>query len=143
MGFLSCIWALSLFSLTGIQFKHAWNGDSDGYDWGEHSAVQVTSSTDCTISDCEFSSVGAIGVVASHSSSITIEKNAFIDNGYHCSMSFGATNNKTRDIMFRNNYVDGCGAIRFWTPAGIWAKGFFNVSVINNEVTNIPSSAIQ
>merc|ERR1719266_2018306 len=47
------------------------------------------------------------------------------------------------DAMISNNYLNGCGVTNFWQPACIWAQGMKNISVINNEATNVPNHAIR
>ena len=47
------------------------------------------------------------------------------------------------DVMIANNYFDGCGVSKFFQSACIWAGGLKNISVMNNEITNIPNHGIR
>ena len=59
-------------------------------------------------------------------------------------MSLSADDEKEyEDMYIANNHFDGCGVARFWQPACIWADGRKNVSVINNEATNVPNHPIR
>ena len=53
------------------------------------------------------------------------------------------TYNEKEDVMISNNYFDGCGISHYWQPACIWVGGYKNVSVINNEITNVPNHGIR
>ena len=53
------------------------------------------------------------------------------------------TYDEKEDTMIRNNYFNGCGISHYFQPACIWASGDKNVSVINNEITNVPNHGIR
>ncbi len=48
--------------IIGLQFQHSSSGGVDGYNFGQQSAVKIHTADDVTISDCEFSHIGMIGV---------------------------------------------------------------------------------
>ena len=52
---------------TGIKFQHTSSEDFDGYDFGTHSALYVQNADDITVTDCEFSNVGGIGLLGYNS----------------------------------------------------------------------------
>ena len=65
--------------------------------------------------------------------------NVFFDIGYNGIMTY----DEKEDVMISNNYFDGCGISHFWQPACIWVGGLKNVSVKNNEITNVPNHGIR
>ena len=65
--------------------------------------------------------------------------NVFFDIGYNGVMTY----NEKEDVMIANNFFDGCGISHYWQPACIWVGGYKNVSVINNEITNVPNHGIR
>ena len=79
------------------------------------------------------------GLYFANSNRSTAVNNVFFDIGYTGIM----TREEKEDTMIANNYFDGCGISHYYQPACIWADGFKNVSVINNEVTNIPNHGIR
>ena len=129
----------------GLKFQHSSSEGSDGYRFGQQSAVKMVYADDITISDCEFSHIGSQAVHVAYSSRATITRNVFFDIGYHGIMTMDGKNKAKMngDAMISNNYLNGCGVTNFWQPACIWAQGMKNISVINNEATNVPNHAIR
>ena len=79
------------------------------------------------------------GLYFAHSNRSTAVNNVFFDIGYNGIMTY----DEKEDTMIANNYFDGCGISHYFQPACIWAGGDKNVSVINNEITNIPNHGIR
>ena len=130
--------------MKGLQFQHSSSGGVDGYNFGQQTAVKIHSANDVTVSNCEFSHIGMIGVWVGYSNRVTISNSVFFDVGYHGIMTFGGRSSKVyKDIMVTNNHLDGCGVSHFWQPACIWADGDKNITVSNNEVTNVPNHGIR
>ena len=46
------------------------------------------------------------------------------------------------DVSVDNNMFDGCGMNNFWQPACVWMGGDNNMTIRNNEFTNVPYTAI-
>ena len=85
-----------------------------------------------------------IGVWVGYSNRVSISNNVFFDIGYHGIMTFGGRSSKVyEDILVSNNLLDGCGITNFWQPACIWADGEKNITISNNEATNVPNHAIR
>ena len=75
---------------------------------------------------------------------VSISNSVFFDIGYHGIMTFGGRSSKVyEDILVSNNLLDGCGITNFWQPACIWADGEKNITISNNEATNVPNHAIR
>jgi hypothetical protein len=55
-----------------------------------------------------------------------------------------AVGGSTSDILIDDNNFRGCGASRYWQPAGIWAgAGERNITISHNEFTNMPYHPIR
>ena len=114
----------------------------DGYNWGQQSALWFKGD-DITVSNCEFSHTGMTGLFATQSNRVSITNNVFFDIGYNGVMTMDRPPGVRQDMMIANNLMNGCGVAKFWQPACIWADGRKNVSVINNDVTNVPNHALR
>ena len=132
-------------SLNGIKFEHSTSNEVDGYNWGSETALQVISSQNVIVMDCQFSSTGMIGMYVRDSNSVHVTKSVFTDIGSHGLLVHYVETDPEGgmfDILVDNNMFDGCGLNNFWQPACIWFGGDNNMTIRNNEFTNVPYTPI-
>ena len=132
--------------LEGVKFERSSSGGEDGYNFGSESALRVISSQNIVVTDSEFRSTGMIGMFVTKSNNVQVTKTVFTDIGGHGFMAQYGTNDPEGgmfDVSVDNNFFDGCGMNNFWQPAGIWLGGDTNMTMRNNEFTNIPYTAIR
>ena len=131
--------------LEGLKFERASSGGADGYNFGSEAALRVVSSQNVLVTDCLFSSTGMIGMFVTYSSSVQVTKSVFTDIGGHGFLALYTTDSQPGslfDVKVDNNMFDGCGMNNFWQPACIWMGGDRNMSIRNNEFTNVPYTPI-
>ena len=129
----------------GIKFKHSSSGGVDGYNYGSETALKVLSSQNLVMTDCELSSTGMIGMYVTDSSNVHITKSVFTDIGGHGLMvQYNEVDLKGGmfDVSVDNNMFDGCGKNNFWQPACIRLGGDKNMTIRNNDITNVPYTPI-
>ena len=80
-----------------------------------------------------------IGLWVSHSNRTSISNSVFFDIGYHGIK----TTRIYEDMLISNNLLNGCGIAHFWTASCIWADGDKNITISNNEATNVPNNGIK
>ena len=127
-------------NIRGIKFEHSSSEGHDGYRYGAENAIKIVNGADITIKDCQFSHIGMNGVFLRNSSRILIHNNLFFDIGYTgIAMSYeNSITEIQEDIMIKHNLFNGCGISRYWQPGCLIIAGKNNISVINNEITNVP-----
>ena len=128
-------------ALSGISFEHTSYTGKDGYNWFGNSLVKIVNSKNVYVRHGEFYHTAMDAIYISQSKNIHIEENTFYDLGYHGIHMMG--DEKNENVLIANNYFDGCGHSRFWQPVCMWIGGNFNISVLNNEVTNTANGGIQ
>ena len=87
------------------------------------------------------------GVYGTDSRNVQVTKSVFTDMGFH-GVQFHYKNDNDElegqtDITIDNNMFDGCGMSNFWQPACVKVGGYKNISVRNNEISNVPYNAIR
>ena len=132
--------------LEGVKFERSSSGGVDGYNWGTEAALRVLSSQNIVVTDCQFSSTGMIGMFFTNSNNVQVTKSVFSDIGGHGLMAQYKYQNDPEggmfDVLVDNNMFEGCGMNNFWQPACIWLGGDDNMTIRNNEITNVPYTAI-
>ena len=132
--------------IEGVKFERSSSGGVDGYNFGTESALRVVSSKNVLVTDCEFSSTGMIGMFITNSYNVQVSKSVFTDIGGHGLMTQYKYENDPEggmyDVSVDNNMFDGCGMNNFWQPACVWLGGDNNMTIRNNEFTNVPYTAI-
>ena len=131
--------------LEGIKFEHSSSNGMDGYNWGTETALKVISSKNVVVTDCKFSSMGMVGMYVRDSHNIQVTKSVFTDIGYHGFLAQYVESDPEGgmfDVSVDNNMFDGCGLNNFWQPACIWLGGDNNMTIRNNEFTNVPYTPI-
>ena len=131
--------------MEGLKFERASSGGADGYNWGSEAALRVVSSQNVIVTDCLFSSTGMIGMFITKSNSVQVTRSVFTDIGGHGFMAQYNSESEPGsmfDVSVDNNMFDGCGMNNFWQPACIWMGGDRNMTIRNNEFTNVPYTAI-
>ena len=132
-------------NLEGLKFEHSSSNGMDGYNWGSETALKVISSQNVVVTDCQFSSTGMIGMYVRDSNNVQVSRSVFTDIGGHGFMAqytSSDTEGGMFDILVDNNIFDGCGMNNFWQPACIWFGGDNNMTIRNNEITNVPYTPI-
>ena len=87
-----------------------------------------------------------IGLWIGFSNRTSISNSVFFDIGYHGIKTTGGKDKSPRiyeDILISNNLLNGCGIAHFWTASCIWADGDKNITISNNEATNVPNNGIK
>ena len=132
--------------IEGLEFKHASSGGVTNSDFGTAS-IRIIHSDDVLVTDCKFTQTGMTGVYGTDSRNVQVTKSVFTDMGFH-GVQFHYKNDADEvegqtDITIDNNMFDGCGISNFWQPASVKMGGYRNISVRNNEITNVPYNAIR
>ena len=134
--------------LEGIIFKHSSGGYIDGDTGGwNKAAIRILHSQNVVITDCKFTQTGTTALWGTDSSNVRVTKSVFTDVGYH-GVQFhyipddGELEGQT-DVSIDNNLFDGCGMSMWWQPACVRVGGYMNISVKNNEITNVPYNGIR
>ena len=137
---------VSNVKIEGIKFEHSSSGGEDGYNWGRETALKVLSSNDVLVTDCQFASTGTIGMFLTNSYNVQVTKSLFTDIGGHGFMSQYKYKNDPEgglyDVSVDNNMFDGCGMNNYWQPSCVWMGGDNNMTIRNNEFTNVPYTPI-
>ena len=76
-----------------------------------------------------------------------VTRSLFTDIGYHGVQFHYVPDDDElkgqRDLLVDNNMFDGTGMNIWWQPASVRVGGYMNISVMNNEITNVPYNAIR
>lgn len=129
----------------GLHFKLS---DSNGQGYlGSPGTITIQNSTNIHIYGCTFEDMGHVGIYASETRNLLVEKNYFRRIGY-IGVSVDYYNDPlretaTRNIFITRNTMTQCGMINMFQPACIHVRGARNIQILNNHIFNTAYSAIR